>query len=69
MSESDKKREVPSLFDNLVTIEEFIKMTRNAYSVPTIYRWMATKGMPFRLIGRKRWIPVKEVELWIKRSS
>lgn len=62
----DTKRE--SLFDNLITLEEFLEMTRHAYSKPTVYRWVG-KGMPHRKIGGKLWFPKKEVELWLLRSS
>ena len=67
MTTNDKKRE--SFFDNLVTIEEFIALSRGNITSQTVYRWLRRKGMPHKRIGRKIWIPLKEVELWLKRSS
>jgi hypothetical protein len=56
------------LFENLMTIKEFLEATRNTYKPLTVYRWIKA-GMPHRKIGLKIWLDPKEVMDWHQRRQ
>jgi excisionase family DNA binding protein len=65
------KSETPQrlLFENLITMEELLRMLKNQYSKYTVYKWVQRENMPHKRIRGKLWFPRDEVTLWLERSS
>jgi len=57
------------LFENLITMDELLRMLRNQYSKYTVYKWVQRENMPHKRIRGKLWFPREEVTLWLERSS
>jgi excisionase family DNA binding protein len=62
-------RDVESIFDNLLTVQELLAMLKGRYSVHTVYRWVQRCGMPHKRIRGKLWFPKAEVIQWLERSN
>jgi len=58
-----------NFFDDMLTMDELLRMLKNQYSKHTIYRWVQREGMPHRRIKGKLWFPKSSVCLWLERSS
>ena len=56
-------------FENLITMEELLRMLKNQYSKYTVYKWVQRENMPHKRIRGKLWFPRDEVALWLERSS
>jgi hypothetical protein len=65
---SETFNEVLTLFDNLMTMEEFLLMLKHQYCRRTIYRWIS-QGMPHKQIRKKLWFPKNASILRLERSS
>jgi len=65
--DSARASDVPMLFENLMTMEEFLLMLKHQYCRRTVYRWIQ-QGMPHIRIRSKLWFPKDEVVLWLQRS-
>jgi len=46
----------PTLFDNLMTMDELMAMLKHQYCRRTIYRWIG-QGMPYKRIRNRFWFP------------
>lgn len=70
---STKKREVVSLFDNLITADEIEKISRGNVTRNTLRNWIYKRELPQTIyvkIKNKLWFNQKEFEAWLlKRSS
>lgn len=58
-----------TFFDDLLTMDELLRLLKNQYSKHTVYRWVQREGMPHRKIKGKLWFPKQNVCLWLERSS
>lgn len=63
---NDRKR--TALFENLITIKEFLEAARHSYTEVTVRRWLRA-GMPHRKIGGKIWLDPSEVMDWHQRRQ
>jgi excisionase family DNA binding protein len=67
MENNGRKRK--RLFENLITIEQFVEMTKGVYTRDTVYKWINRAGMPHKKLRGRVWLPLDEVEEWLQRSS
>ncbi len=58
-----------TFLDDMLTMDELLKLLKNQYSKHTIYRWVQREGMPHKRIKGKLWFPKSNVCLWLERSS
>lgn len=61
--------EVTRLFENLITMDEFLASLGNAYTRRTVYSWIS-KGLPHKKVnGGKIWIVKDSAAKWLERNN
>ena len=61
----NRKRQVITLFDNLVTLNELLTMM--PFSRAAVHRWVK-RGMPHEKIRGRLFFDPREVAIWLKRT-
>lgn len=57
-----------TFFDNLITMDELLRILKYQYSKQSIYKWVQRKNMPHKRIRGRLWFPQGEVFLWLEKS-
>lgn len=56
------------LFDNLITIDEFLASLCHQYKRRTIYKWIK-EGLPCQKIRGRLWIHADKARRWLQHRS